>query len=339
MSELTNRKKAHVELTASGKASYDYSTGMESVQFRHEALPELNLSEISTEAVLLNRSFSMPLFISSMTGGYQGAIDVNEWIAAACERWNLPFGVGSQRAMLVDSAQTESFSIVRKTAPSAFIASNIGACQLIKDTELADIQRIIDCIEANALIIHLNPLQELMQTKGDTDFKGILKQIEFLCSSLTIPVIVKETGAGIHQRTAQKLVEVGVQVIDVAGAGGTSWAKVENLRKVESEQYSPFNNWGIPLKDCLDSFKGRNKNEYQLIASGGLKNALDCAKSIALGADFTATAQPIIKALVDGGEEALEVLLQKWHQELKLVLLLTGCGSVTELSRDKLMLV
>ena len=178
-----------------------------------------------------------------------------------------------------------------------------------------------------------------MQVNGDTDFKGILKQIEFLCSSLTIPVIVKETGAGIHQKTAQKLVDVGVQVIDIAGAGGTSWAKVENLRKIESEQESPFNNWGIPLKDCLDSFNGRNKNEYQLVASGGIKNAMDSAKSIALGADFTATAQPIIKALIDGGEEALENLLQKWHQELKMILLLTGCGSVQELSRDNLLIL
>jgi len=336
MSELTNRKKAHVELTASGKASYDYSTGLESVNFRHEALPDLNLNEISTEAMLLDRRFSMPLFISSMTGGYKGATAVNEWIAAACERWNLPFGVGSQRVMLVDSSQTKSFSIVRKTAPKAFIASNIGACQLIKDTDLSDIQRIIDCIEANALIIHLNPLQELMQFNGDTDFKGILNQIELLCTRLSLPIIVKETGAGIHQRTAQKLVDVGVQVIDIAGAGGTSWAKVENLRKEESEQDSIFNNWGIPLKTCIDSFQGRNKNNYELIASGGIKNALDMAKAIALGSDFTGTAQPIIKALIDGGENALENLLKKWDSDLRMILLLTGCGTIEELSRDKL---
>jgi isopentenyl-diphosphate Delta-isomerase len=337
MADITIRKKAHVELTAAGKAAYDFSTGLETVRFRHEALPELNFSEISTEATLLNRVFSMPLFISSMTGGYHGATAVNEWIAEACERWNLPFGVGSQRAMLLNPEQTSTFSIVRKKAPNAFIASNIGGCQLIKETDLNAIKRIIDCVEADALIVHLNPLQELMQAEGDTDFKWILSKIEFLCSNLNLPIIVKETGAGIHARTAEKLVKVGVQVIDIAGAGGTSWAKVENLRKPESEQDSIFNNWGIPLIDCLDSFKGRDKTKYSLIASGGIKNGLDIAKVIALGANFAASAQPIIKALIEGGEEALENLLQNWQKELKMVLLLTGSANIDELSKEKLL--
>lgn len=334
MTDISQRKKAHVELTASDKAAYEKTTGLEHISFQHNALPELNLSEISTKANFAGREFSMPLFISSMTGGYTGAKAVNQIIAETCERWNLPFGVGSQRAMLLDFSQADSFSVVRKMAPKAFIASNIGGCQLIQETKLSSIHKIIDVIEANALIVHLNPLQELMQPEGDSDFKGILNQIEKLVSSVQIPVIVKETGAGIHANVARKLVDVGVSIIDVAAAGGTSWAKVENLRKSENLQENEFNEWGIPLVDCLLSYKGRNKNEYSLMASGGIKSAFDMIKCLGLGADFTAIAQPVIKAIVENGEEGFEKLLKNWQENQKRIQLLLGVKTVSELSKQ-----
>lgn len=337
MTDIKIRKKAHVEITASGRAAYDFSTGLDEIRFRHEALPELNFSEISTHANLLGRTFTMPLFISSMTGGYSGATAVNTIIAETCERWNIPFGVGSQRAMLVDPSQTESFSIVRKVAPTAFIAGNIGGCQLIKEYGFDEIKRLTDSIEANALIIHLNPLQELMQPEGDTDFKGILNQIEQICLTMNIPIIVKETGAGIHYKTAKQLVNVGVKVIDIAASGGTSWAKVENLRKESNEQESVFNNWGIPLVECLMSYQGRNRNDFELIASGGIKNGLETAKCLALGADFTATAQPVIKSIVEKGEEGIELLLQKWQKEIKTTQLLCGYRTLNEFGFDSIL--
>lgn len=334
MTDISQRKKAHVELTASDKAAYSKTTGLEHIFFKHNALPELNLSEISTQADFAGRRFSMPLFISSMTGGYADAKAVNQIIAETCERWDLPFGVGSQRAMLLDSSQADSFLVVRKSAPKAFIASNIGACQLIQQTKIDSIHKIIDVIEANALIVHLNPLQELMQIEGDSDFKGILNQIEKLVSSLQIPVIVKETGAGIHASVARKLVDVGVSIIDVAAAGGTSWAKVENLRKSEKNQLSEFNEWGIPLVDCLLSYKGRNKNEYTLIASGGIKSPFDMIKCLGLGADFTAIAQLVIKAIIESGEEGFEHLLKTWQENQKRIQLLLGVKTITELNKQ-----
>lgn len=337
MTDISIRKKAHVELTAQGKASYQKTTGLERYQFRHNPLPELNLAEIDTSKALFGRQFALPLFISSMTGGYAGATAVNEIIAETCEHWNLPFGVGSQRAMLVDSKQTQSFTIVRKKAPHAFIAANLGGVQLIREISFEGVLRCVDAIEANALIIHLNPLQELMQTEGDRDFKGVLQGIERVCASIHVPIIVKETGAGIDFKTAKRLFDVGVSCIDIAGSGGTSWAKVENLRKTVSRFDEEFNEWGISLVDCLETFKGRNRTEFQLIASGGIQSPFDALKCLALGADFVATAQPIIKVIVEQGEDGLNQWLQDWQNAQQKIQLLLGVKHLNELSLQHLL--
>jgi len=247
--------------------------------FEHNALPEVNADDVTTEATLFGRTFSYPLFISSMTGGYDGASSINAQIARFCQQRNLPFGVGSQRALLeagavvgaktgtgaesrakigaeiraeaetrtssVSEQTRRSYSIVREMAPDAFIASNIGGVQLIH----ADISTLVDVIvrsiDADAVIVHLNPLQELMQPEGDRSFTGVLLGIEALCEASTVPVIVKETGAGISGRVAKRLLEAGVQAIDVAGAGGTSWAKIENHRHPDAGDQEPFADWGI----------------------------------------------------------------------------------------------
>ena len=333
MTDIRDRKKDHVELTLTDGTQYVQNTGFERFRFIHNALPEVNFSEVSTEAILLGRTFSFPLFISSMTGGYADASPVNAIIAEFCEQYDLPFGVGSQRAMLEDESLTNTFSVVRKHAPNAFICSNIGGAQLIGGLEVKMINKIIDSIKADAVIVHLNPLQELMQPEGDRDFKGILHGIERLVKDTERPVIVKETGAGISEHTARRLLNVGVEVIDISGAGGTSWAKVENFRSSNKSADHQFDEWGIPTTECLLQLsKLEWERSFEIIASGGIRSAFDMAKSFCLGAHFSATAQPIIKAINKNGIDELDHLFSHWQKDLKTILMLLGCKSIAELN-------
>lgn len=338
MSDIRDRKKDHVELTVTEKTQYSKPSGFEKYSFNHNALPELNFEEISTQASLFGRTFSFPLFISSMTGGYAEAGPVNAIIAEFCEENDLPFGVGSQRAMLEDGSLTETFSVVRKKAPKAFIASNIGGVQLIGGLASDKLNRLIDSIEANAVIVHLNPLQELMQPEGDRNFKGVLDGIEKLVNDTSVPVIVKETGAGISKYVAKRLLNVGVEVIDVSGAGGTSWAKVENQRSSNTRPNFTFDDWGIPTADCLTQISSLQwERSFGLIASGGIRSANDIAKALCLGAGFTAVAQPVIRAVVEGGYDDLELLFDQWKKDLRIILTLLGCSSVQELNTSHLL--
>ncbi len=333
MTDIRDRKKDHVELTVTEGTQYNQPSGFERYHFVHNALPEVNSNEVSTEANFLGRTFNMPLFISSMTGGYSEAGPVNAIIAEFCEAENLPFGVGSQRAMLEDESLTDTFSVVREKAPNAFICSNIGGAQLIGGLDANKIIQLIDSVKANAIIVHLNPLQELMQPEGDRDFKGILDGIEQLVKDTELPVIVKETGAGISEHTARRLLNVGVDVIDVAGAGGTSWAKVENFRSSNQTANHGFDEWGIPTVECIKQLsKLEWERSFEIIASGGIRSAFDIAKSLCLGAHFTATAQPVIKAIKNDEYEGLEKLIQQWKQDLKTILILLGCARVQELT-------
>jgi isopentenyl-diphosphate delta-isomerase len=336
---IKQRKKDHVTLTTAGDVNYQTSPGFDRYQFVHNALPEVNIEDVSTEASLLNRTFSFPLFISSMTGGYTDAGAVNAIIAEFCEKYNLPFGVGSQRIMLENPDSISSFAIVREKAPSAFIASNIGGAQLVGGLQKDDLDLLIDTIEADAVIVHLNPLQELMQPEGDRAFQGIEEGIEQLCSDSPVPVIVKETGAGISAEVAERLLNAGANVIDVAGAGGTSWARVENERTSNESADHDFDDWGLPTLDCILQGQELKKNyDYELIASGGIRSSQDIVKTLCLGADFAAAAQPVIKAVADNGLEGLEILYQKWQGQLVTILTLLGCEQLSELEPGHLKL-
>ena len=330
---IQKRKKDHVELSAYGDVSYRKMTGFERYDFCHDALPEIDLESVSTHATLFGREFSFPLFISSMTGGYMEGGAVNALIAEFCEEQNLPFGVGSQRIMLENPEETDTFKIVRDKAPSAFIASNIGGAQLIGNLPDEKIRLLTETIQADAIIVHLNPLQELIQPEGDRNFRGIEDGIAHLVTNTDLPVLVKETGAGISAGVASRLLTIGVQAIDVAGAGGTSWSRVENLRKNPNAEFNMFDNWGIPTVDCiLQIRKLRKKFHFGLIASGGIRTPADIAKAIALGADFTATAKPVIEALKSGGKEKLTHMFNSWKKETTLILTLLGCRSLDLLS-------
>ncbi|MCH8556473.1 MAG: type 2 isopentenyl-diphosphate Delta-isomerase [Balneolia bacterium] len=331
---IKDRKKDHVRLCLDDQSAYRKSAGFEAYDFVHNALPEIDFNEVDTSAVLLGRRFDYPLFVSSMTGGYSEAGAVNAVIASFCEKNNLPFGVGSQRVMLEKPEETDSFSVVREHAPTAFIAANIGGVQLATGLSDAQIDLLVGSIRADAIIVHLNPLQELMQPEGDLNFKGILNAVKELVAAVEVPVIVKETGAGISASVGRKLYDAGVRVIDTAGAGGTSWSKVENHRTGNSE--SIFNEWGIPTAECIRQLAEEEFDGVELISSGGIRSSLDIAKSLCLGADFAATAQPVIQAIIDGGEEELQRVYEKWKYDLRVCLCLLGVSSIDDMNSSML---
>lgn len=328
---ITERKKDHVALTVEGQSAYQKTAGFERYDFVHNALPEVNIEDIDTSVRFLNHHFSFPLFISSMTGGYAEAGAVNAIIARFCEAHHIPFGVGSQRIMLEKEDAKSSFEIVREEAPTAFIAANIGGAQLIQGLPEEQLQSIVEVIRADAIIVHLNPLQELMQPEGDRNFQGVREGIRNLVQATELPVIVKETGAGISAGVAEILVHCGVSVIDVAGAGGTSWGKVENLRK-EGYTSSPFDEWGIPTVDCLLQLQNVALEDVEIIASGGVRSSFDLAKALCLGAQMGAVAQPVIKAVIEGGYEGLEAWFTQWRREFRILLCLLGCERPGDLS-------
>jgi isopentenyl-diphosphate delta-isomerase len=259
-----------------------------------------------------------------MTGGYQDAQKINRELAAAAQAHGLAFGVGSQRAMIEKPELARTYR-VRDVAPDIPLLSNIGAFQL-KKYKPGQIEGLVQSIEADILAIHLNPLQEAIQPEGDTDFSGILAAIERTCSALAVPVLVKETGAGISQDVALKLKAAGVKYLDVSGAGGTSWSKVEYYRKGE---VPGFSDWGIPTVEAILQCRG----VLPLVASGGIRDGIDGAKAIALGADMCGAAYPFIKAQMEG---KLDRYISTFTRQMRLCAFLTGSGSIESLKKAKL---
>jgi isopentenyl-diphosphate Delta-isomerase len=356
MTRTSSRKQQHINISLTKDVAFrTKSSGFDRWDFLHNALPEVNLSDIDSSTVFLGKKIALPFIISSMTGGYAKAEQINRQLAEVCAQKNIAMGVGSQRQALENETYHRSFSIVRKIASDIPIFGNIGAAEVARLKDASSIARLIDLIQADGFAIHLNPLQELLQPEGDTNFSGVLDGIEVLVKSLPVPIIVKEIGAGISADVARRLIDVGVTIIDVAGAGGTSWAGVEILRRrnskgkkiledrtqkkeVKSTKGDLFWDWGIPTSDALKSVC-RLKSEspmLKVIASGGISSGIDCAKSIAFGADFTASAMSVIQALAHGGKEAVLGLIDQWEWEWKGVMFLTGSRSIAELQKQLL---
>lgn len=332
MSEIKQRKKDHVELSLSDEVEYSTPTGFEQFQFIHNALPEVNFKDVTTEATFLGRTFSFPLFISSMTGGYTDAGSVNTIIAEFCEENHLPFGVGSQRIMLEDPETISTFSVVREKAPNAFIASNLGGAQLVGGLPEKQLRVLIDSIQADAVIVHLNPLQELMQPEGDRNFRGIEDGIAKMADDSPVPVIVKETGAGITGSVAKRLLDAGVAVVDIAGSGGTSWAKIENRRPSNKQPREIFDEWGTSTVQCLlDITELKQDQTFELIASGGIRSSYDIVKALCLGADFTASARPVIQSIMEDGYDGIQQLFDAWKYQVRVILTLLGCEQISDL--------
>jgi isopentenyl-diphosphate delta-isomerase len=342
-SQTTSRKQQHVELAVGERVNFRAVTnGLERYRFTHNALPELDLGEITTATDFLGHTLAAPILISSMTGGYADAERINRALAEAAEVYGFGIGIGSARQAMEDATFRHSYSVMRSVAPNAFIFSNIGAVEVAKLARSGEIKKlctIIDLVKANALAIHLNPLQELMQPEGSKDFRGVLTGIELAVKELGLPIIVKEVGAGISCGVAQRLIEAGVQAIDVAGAGGTSWSGVEILRHEKEDQdwLEPFWDWGIPTAECICEIAPLTRvHGCSLIASGGVTNGLEVAKSLALGADLAGIARPMITAFMEHSESGLRTFIDHILFQLRGVMLLTGSVDIAALKAQHL---
>lgn len=328
---INHRKEDHLNLTLSGQAGYKKSSGFELYDFVHNALPEMAPVDADPSVTLLGRRFPSPVFISSMTGGMERGRQINAEIALFCQKNDIPFGLGSMRPMLEDPSVADSFRVARDLAPDAFIAANIGGTQAAQISD-KDLRFLVETIAADALIVHLNPLQELMQSEGDRQFGGVATGIKRVVEQSPVPVIVKETGAGISGAVAYRLYhECGVRCIDIAGAGGTSWGKVENTRKATPDMFDAlFDDWGIPTVHCLTDIRTQYLPDLELIASGGIRNPHDVLKSLCMGAKSTAFAGAVISIAAHTGAEGL----QQWYDSMLRALRTTMCLLGTRTTND-----
>jgi isopentenyl-diphosphate Delta-isomerase len=318
--------------------SHRITHGLERYRFTHACLPELNRNDIDLATTFLGKPVATPLLISSMTGGTEQARMINQRLAKTAQRYGLAMGVGSQRVAVENPDLTATFA-VRQYAPDVLLFANLGAVQLNYDYGVSQCQKAVDALAADALILHLNPLQEAVQSKGDVNFKGLFAKIEQLVRLLPVPVVAKEVGNGISAAMAKRLLDIGVAAIDVAGAGGTSWARVESERAQDAKQRrlgNTFADWGIPTADCITSIRAMPDARAQavpLIASGGLRNGLEAAKALALGANLAGLAMPFLQA-ASQSEAALAELCEALIAELTTVLFCTGCENLVALRQS-----
>lgn len=334
---IEQRKADHIQINLQQDVRSALTTGLENYRFIHEALPELDLARIAPSLSLLGRRLAAPILISSMTGGTKTAGEINERLARAAQEVGVAMGVGSQRAALEQPEVIPTFSITRKVAPDILLFANLGAVQLNEGYDIEHCRRALDMLAADALILHLNPLQEAVQDGGDTNFAGLARKIETICRKLEVPVIVKEVGWGISERTAKLLADCGVFAIDVAGAGGTSWSQVEMHRapnEFTRQLAATFVGWGIPTAESIQHVK-RAAPEMTIFASGGLKDGLDIAKCIALGATLGGMAGQFLKAAALSTEKAIE-MLKLTKRQIEVAMFACGAGTLEELGPEKL---
>ena len=343
MARKTRKRKAdHIRISLEKDVqARKTTTCFEDIHLIHKALPEINKQEINLSTEVFNHKFSAPLIVGAITGGTPEATRINAAIAEAVEELGLGMGVGSQRAAIEDKKLEKTFTIARKKAPNAFLIANIGGVQLVNGYSIKEVERAVAMIEADAIAIHLNPLQEAIQPEGQTNFRGILEKISEIAEKIDKPLIVKETGAGIAAEEAKKLETVGVNGIDVSGAGGTSFAAVEYYRvkgpknSFQRRLGDVFWDWGIPT--AISVVEVSQSVKIPVIASGGVRDGVDMAKALALGANLTSLSQPILQAAVKGARETKNVL-SLLIEELRNVMFLVGANSVQELHKVPLVI-
>lgn len=334
---LTSQRKAdHLKINLEKDVQSGISNGLESFHFLHQALPEINLDDVNLTCEIFGKRLNAPILISSMTGGTGAAGNFNQLWASAAQEFGIAMGVGSQRAALEDPSYMTSFQ-VRKAAPDILLFANLGAVQLNYGYGIDACKRAVDMIEADALFLHLNPLQEALQPDGDTQFGGLLKKIEAVCKALPVPVIVKEVGWGISGNTAKKLAEAGISGIDTSGAGGTSWSQVEKYRSASALKRSiaaDFRDWGIPTAKTIQMVRQSAPNML-IFASGGLTNGIEVAKCLALGARLGGMAGPFLRA-ANQGQDNLFDFVRKTIEEIRLCLFLTGKSNLESFDQSVL---
>jgi isopentenyl-diphosphate delta-isomerase len=331
------RKEEHLRIALAGDVgSRQVSTGLEKYTFLHQALPEIDLGSVDTAVTLFGKRLAAPLVVAPMTGGTGAAGSINRHLAAAAQSLGLAMGVGSQRGMLEDPAAADTFQ-VRDVAPDILLFANLGAVQLNYGLGVPECRRVVEYIGADALVLHLNPLQEALQPEGNTDFSGLLDRIKEVCRELPVPVIVKEVGSGISEGVARKLAEAGVAGIDVAGAGGTSWGRIEGIRSGgrTASLAADLESWGIPTAASIVLAR-RGAPGVTLIAGGGIRTGLDAAKAIALGADAASMALPLLQPATESTGTVISVL-RDVIEVLRLVMFCTGAADITRLKNTPLL--
>jgi isopentenyl-diphosphate delta-isomerase len=336
---LTDRKNQHLDVILGGKGgSRSITTGFERIGFEHVALPELDLDEVDLSADFLGKRLKAPLLVSSMTGGPARAADINRNLAIACAELGIALAVGSQRVAIEGADAGGLGRELRRLAPDIPLLGNFGAAQLNKGFGATEALRAVEMIEADALIIHLNPLQEAVQPEGDRDWRGLLARIGDIVRQLEVPVVVKEVGAGISGAVARRLVEVGVSVIDVAGAGGTSWAAVEAERisdPVRAAIARAFADWGRPTAEAIAEVRAACPTAV-VIGSGGIRDGIDCAKAIRLGADMVGQAAGALAAAVQS-PEAVVAHFTAIIEQLRICCFCTGSRDLAMLRRARIL--
>ncbi len=334
--QFESRKVDHIRLALAEKNQASGMSGLERIQLLHEALPELDFEQIQIQTKSLGQKLPTPFLVSSMTAGHKNSKKLNQLLADACARHGWRMGVGSQRRELTDPSATNEWKSLRSQNPQVHLLGNLGLAQVIQ-TKTADVQRLVDGLEAQAMIVHLNPLQECMQPEGTPRFRGGLKAIEKLCRALTVPVIVKETGCGFSVSTLRRLNQTGVKAVDISGLGGTHWGRIEggrsqsdHLRQAAAETFA---NWGISTVDSMHAAL-QAKGKFEVWASGGVRSGLDAAKLLAMGAKTVGVAMPILQAALQG-EAALEQKILSFEFELKTAMFCTGSVDLRSLEKRR----
>lgn len=325
MSDIEQRKLDHIGIVMSGAAGHSSPAGFDDVRFVHNALPELDLDAIDLSVEFLGKTLRLPYLASSMTGGPNISDRINGAIAEAAQQLGFAMGVGSQRISLTTAGSHGLDKQLRRLAPDIPIYANLGAVQLVNGMGLEEARRAVDQIGADALILHFNPLQEALQAGGDCNWAGVEAATEKLANALSVPIIAKEVGSGISVAVARRLVACGVAAIDVAGAGGTSWAAVEGQRASDVAQQALgeiFRDWGIPTSRCLADVSAALP-QTPLIASGGIRHGLDGAKAIRLGAALVGQAGALLPAALKG-PEAVIAHVTGFSDALRLACFATG---------------
>ena len=340
------RKGEHLRLAADGDVDARTGAGWSDVRLVHEALPEVDPDEVDLRVSFLGRQLAAPLLIAGMTGGHAAAAAVNSRLARAAARHGLAIGVGSQRAALRRPELVATYTVMREQAPQAFLLGNIGAAQLVPQDagpplSLAQVQNLVSALRADALAVHLNFLQETVQPEGDRRAAGVLDAIRKLVQELGVPVIAKETGAGLSRESARRLVDAGVAALDVGGLGGTSFAAVEGLRAGrQGDQRNQrlgevFREWGIPTAVSVVAAAGLGR---PVIATGGIRSGLDAARALALGATLAGVARPLLQAALQS-DEAVNAWIEQFLAELRAAIFLSGARTAAGLrSRPRVIL-
>lgn len=329
------RKQDHVRIALSSEVQTPHLSQMDRIRLIHEALPEINFSDVNLKTDVFGIPVFSPVFVSSMTAGHEQGREINIHLAKACEAQGWMMGVGSQRRELFDPEAAGEWKIIRKQAPEAVFFGNIGITQLIT-SPIDHIQRLIDNLEAEGLFVHTNPLQECLQPEGTPHFRGGLAALEKICEALDVPVVLKEVGCGFSEKTLERLRNIGLSAVDVSGTGGTHWGRIEMQRNPKTAHFD-FGDWGIPTLESLLASQ-ELAVPYQVWASGGVRSGQEAVKLLAIGASMVGMAKPLLeKALeqINTGSDCLIPWMQNLENEMKISLFCTGCENLEQLQMKK----